>query len=43
MGHITMPILGLKEAKEELWVNTVAKEKESTCTELMHRLLDRFG
>ena len=35
MGHITLPILGLKEAKEDLRVNRLAKEKESTCTELM--------
>ena len=43
MGHITMPILDLKEAKEDPWVNRVAKEKESTCTELMQRMPSLFS
>ena len=40
MGHTTMPILGLKEAKEDLWVSKVAKAKGNTCTELMQHLPD---
>ena len=40
MGHTTMLILGLKEAKEDQWVNRVAKAKGNTCTESRQHVPD---
>ena len=38
MGHTTMPILGLREAKEDPWVSRVAKARGNTCTKWMQHV-----